>query len=78
MPGIHHFFEHQQMPFPQPCFDAMRTLHSCHRLDYLEKANLFADDVRKDHDLEERKKFKEELINKYQNKAEAGSDLGLW
>lgn len=50
------------------------------RQDYLENANLFADDVRKEHDSEERKKFKEELISNREKAAEAhaGSDLGLW
>ena len=50
------------------------------RQDYLKNANLFADDVRKDHDSEERRKFKEELVANRERAAEAqaGSDLGLW
>lgn len=50
------------------------------RLDYLENANLFAQDVRKEHDQEERRKFKQELIANREKAVEgqSGSDLGLW
>jgi hypothetical protein len=47
------------------------------RLDYLKNANLFADDVKKEHDREERKKFKAAL-EENRNKSPGGSDLGLW
>ena len=47
------------------------------RLDYLKNANLFADDVRKEHDAHERQKFKEALIANREKSAD-GSDLGLW
>mmetsp|Transcript_6027 Transcript_6027/g.8652 ORF Transcript_6027/g.8652 Transcript_6027/m.8652 type:complete len:157 (+) Transcript_6027:200-670(+) len=46
------------------------------RLDYLKSGNLFADDVKKEHDTEERKQFKESLIANREKSA--GSDLGLW
>jgi len=46
-------------------------------LDYLEGANLFADDVKKEHDKIEREKFKEALIAN-RDKSPGGSDLGLW
>lgn len=46
-------------------------------MDYLEKANLFADDVKKEHDAAERKEFKEALIAN-RDKSPPGSDLGLW
>lgn len=46
-------------------------------LDYLKNANLFADDVKKEHDAEERKKFKAAL-EENRNKSPGGSDLGLW
>ena len=51
-----------------------------HRQDYLESANLFANDVLKDHDADERKKFKEQLLANREKaaSAQAGSDLGLW
>jgi len=46
------------------------------RLDYLDKANLFAADVKREHCQVERKQFKEELLaNREKN---PGSDLGLW
>mmetsp|Transcript_22107 Transcript_22107/g.29082 ORF Transcript_22107/g.29082 Transcript_22107/m.29082 type:complete len:157 (-) Transcript_22107:314-784(-) len=46
------------------------------RLDYLKSGNLFAEDVKKEHDMEERKQFKESLIANREKAA--GSDLGLW
>lgn len=46
------------------------------RMDYLKNANLFAEDVKKEHAMEERAKFKETL--KFQRKEQAGADLGLW
>lgn len=47
------------------------------RLDYLKGANLFAEDVRKEHDARERKKLKDALVAN-RDKAPGGSDLGLW
>jgi hypothetical protein len=50
-----------------------------YRLDYLKNANLFADDVRKEHEAQERKRFKDALIaNREKAQAQEGSDLGLW
>lgn len=59
-----------------PFLVAFRLLFFIFSLDYLKSGNLFADDVRKDHDLEERKKFKETLLANRDKGA--GSDLGLW
>lgn len=47
------------------------------RLEYLKDANLFAADVRKEHDVQKRQAFKEELLAN-REKAGGGSDLGLW
>uniref|UniRef100_A0A6U5PCC4 Uncharacterized protein n=1 Tax=Grammatophora oceanica TaxID=210454 RepID=A0A6U5PCC4_9STRA len=47
------------------------------RLDYLKNANLFADDVKKEHDAEERKRFKAELIAN-RDKSSSDSGLSLW
>uniref|UniRef100_A0A7S3L8I6 Uncharacterized protein n=1 Tax=Amphora coffeiformis TaxID=265554 RepID=A0A7S3L8I6_9STRA len=49
------------------------------RLDYLKNhSNLFADDVRKNHDKVERQKFKEALLENRGKMSDTGSDLGLW
>jgi len=47
------------------------------RSEFLKKDNLFAVDVKKERDVEERKKFKEALLANREN-LDAGSDLGLW
>lgn len=47
------------------------------RLEYLQKANLFADDVRRAHSALERQHFKEALLAN-RVKSPGGSDLGLW
>ena len=57
-------------------FSIIRLTLSIFRLDYLKSGNLFADDVKKEHDMEERKQFKESLIANREKAA--GSDLGLW
>lgn len=49
------------------------------RLDYLkDHSNLFAEDVRKNHDKLERQKFKEALLENRGKMSDSGSDLGLW
>jgi hypothetical protein len=50
------------------------------RLDYLKNhSNLFADDVRKNHNKVERQKFKKALLeNREKMPNDDGSDLGLW
>lgn len=47
------------------------------RTDYLKKENLFASDVHKSHDADERKRFKE-MLQANREKVSDGSDLGLW
>ena len=48
------------------------------RLDHLKSNNnLFASDVQKEHDVDERRKLKESLIAN-REKGNSGSDLGLW
>lgn len=49
------------------------------RLNYLKHhSNLFADDVRKNHDKIQRQKFKQALLDNREKAADRGSDLGLW
>ena len=49
------------------------------RLEYLkDRANLFAEDVRKNHDKVEREKFKQALLENRDKMSERGVDLGLW
>ena len=49
------------------------------RLEYLKSnSNLFANDVRKNHDKVERQKFKQALIENRDKMSDRGSDLGLW
>mmetsp|Transcript_32600 Transcript_32600/g.79094 ORF Transcript_32600/g.79094 Transcript_32600/m.79094 type:complete len:153 (+) Transcript_32600:132-590(+) len=47
------------------------------RMDYLKKENLFASDVQKSHDLDERRRFKE-MLQANRDKVIDGADLGLW
>ena len=47
------------------------------RTDYLKKENIFASDVHKSHDADERKKFRE-MLEENREKTPGGSDLGLW
>ena len=47
------------------------------RMDYLKKENLFASDVQKSHDQDERRRFKE-MLQANRDKVVDGSDLGLW
>lgn len=50
---------------------------STYRMDYLKKENLFASDVQKNHDLDERRRFKE-VLQANRDKVVDGADLGLW
>ena len=46
------------------------------RLDHLKSENLFVSDVKREHDIDERKRFKESL--QANRDKSPGSDLGLW
>ena len=46
-------------------------------MDYLKGENLFASDVQKSHDRDERRRFRE-LLEANRDKVLDGADLGLW